>query len=201
VAAGGRLYATDHSNEYISAPFGEYQTFHQVEGSDSPDLSSYDADANVSDPDLLAWLSAIDPEVIDDALGGLSRLPKIPTTRNYPAIDALHPVMATDDTGASVNVGHHAAVEGPCMACSDTTLVRPMAVTGQYGCGRMMFSTFETSSSSSGLVLPELPGFPWPLFPVDENANKLTPQELVLLHMILQIGECHLEPPPDVPIF
>ncbi|PRQ08171.1 hypothetical protein [Enhygromyxa salina] len=39
------------------------------------------------------------------------------------------------------------AAEGPCQSCTNPQLARPMAVSGQYGCGRMMYSTFETSST------------------------------------------------------
>jgi hypothetical protein len=53
-----------------------------------------------------------------------------------------------------------------------------MAVSGQYGCGRMMYSTFETSSVSHT-------GF--------------SPQELVLLYMILEITTCFEGPPPPAP--
>jgi hypothetical protein len=53
-----------------------------------------------------------------------------------------------------------------------------MAISGQYGCGRMMYSTFENSS----------------------NAHAgLNPQELGLLYMILEIGVCFSEPPPPPP--
>ena len=53
-----------------------------------------------------------------------------------------------------------------------------MAISGQYGCGRMMYSTFETSSVAH---------------------LGLNPQELVLLYLILEIGVCHDKPPPPIP--
>jgi hypothetical protein len=83
-----------------------------------------------------------------------------------------------DMDGEQVNVGHHTWAEGPCGACSDSFSVRPMTVSGQYGCGRMMFSTYHTTESTH---------------------LGLTPQELVLLYIILEIGVCHGEPPPPPP--
>ena len=57
-------------------------------------------------------------------------------------------------------------------------MIRPMAISGQYGCGRMMYSTFENSSVAH---------------------DGLNPQELILLYMILEISVCHDVPPPPPP--
>jgi hypothetical protein len=53
-----------------------------------------------------------------------------------------------------------------------------MAVSGQYGCGRMMYSTFEASG--------------WFHLGLD-------PQELLMLYMILEMETCqeNLTPPPQ----
>jgi hypothetical protein len=177
VAAGGKWYATDHSNEYIQVPFPNYQQFHN---SGMPDLQpAYDSTATVLDPDLLDWLDAL-PADLKDIGGGnptLHMLPSIVTQLNYSGIDAVHDVIVQNDDGEDVNVGHHTWVEGPCSSCSSPS-VRPMAVSGQYGCGRMMYSTFETSSVAH---------------------VGLNPQELVLLYMILEIGVCFGEKPPPPP--
>ena len=53
-----------------------------------------------------------------------------------------------------------------------------MAYSGGYGCGRMMYSTFENSSTPHA---------------------GLNPQELALLYMILEIGVCFEDPPPPPP--
>jgi hypothetical protein len=178
VAAGGKWYITDHSNEYIKEPFPAYQDFHNPT---APDLQPpYDIDAEVIDPDMLAWLDAL-PDPLKNIGGGnatLLTLPIINTRLNYSGIDAIHDVIVQDDEGEDVNVGHYTWVEGPCSSCSDSTVIRPMAVTGQYGCGRMMYSTFENSSTAHA---------------------GLNPQELVLLYMILEIGVCHDKPPPPPP--
>jgi len=178
VEAGGKWYATDHSNEYIKEPFPNYQDFHNP---GMPDIQpAYDAIAIVTDTELLAWLEALPPALKDIGGGNptLNNLPAITTTLNYSGIEAVHEILVEDMEGELVNVGHHSWVEGPCGSCSDPQTQRPMAISGQYGCGRMMYSTFENSSVAH---------------------DGLNPQELVLLYMILEIGVCFSEPPPPAP--
>jgi len=178
VAGGGKWYATDHSNEYISVPFPTYQDFHSP---GMPDLQpSYDAVGTVEDAELLAWLDAL-PDNLKDIGGGnptLHSLPSVETRLNYSGIDAVHEVIVQDDEGNDVNVGPHTWVSGPCTSCGDPVMTRPMAISGEWGCGRMMYSTFENSSVAHA---------------------GLNPQELILLYMILEIGVCHDKPPPPVP--
>ncbi len=61
------------------------------------------------------------------------------TRLNYSGIDVISPVIVQDMEGKDVDVGHHTWVEGPCASCSNPQMIRPMAITGQYGCGRMMY--------------------------------------------------------------
>ena len=178
VEAGGKLYATDHSNEYIEAPFPTYQEFHNP---GMPDIQpAYESIGTVVDENLLAWLDALPPSLKDIGNGNptLNNLPSITTMLNYSGIDTIADIIVQNEEGEDVNVGHHTWVEGPCSSCANPGQVRPMAVSGQYGCGRMMYSTFENSST---------------------NHQGLNPQELVLLYMILEIGVCHGEPPPPPP--
>lgn len=177
VAAGGKWYATDHANEYIEEPFADYQEFHSP---GMPDIQpAYDVGGEVVDPDLLAWLEAL-PPALKDIGGGNPTLDTLPTVElrlNYSGIDTTPPVIVQDQDGNDVDVGHHTWVQGPCTSCA-TNDVRPMAVSGQYGCGRMMYSTFENSSVAH---------------------SGLNPQELILLYMILEISVCHKETPPPAP--
>lgn len=177
VSEGGKFYVTDWANEYIYQTFPAYQTMH---GQDwDPDLDYYDTTGTILDADLLAWLQAL-PPALKDIGGGhpnLLSLPQVDLVDNWSGIDAIPPVITQDEMGNDVDVGHHAWVEGPCEACSPTS-VRPMTVSADYGCGRIMFSTYHT----------------------DEGAHSgLTPQELILLYIILEIGVCHDVPPPPPP--
>lgn len=176
--AGGKWYVTDWANEYLYEPFPTYQDFH---GQDfDPDLGYYDSQASVVDPTLLAWLSAL-PAPLKNIGGGyptLGALPSVTLLDNWSGLDAIHDIFVENMQGEQVDVGHHTWVEGPCEACSNTNMVRPMTVSGQYGCGRMMFSTYHTTEGAH---------------------SGLTPQELVLLYIILEIGVCFGEPPPPPP--
>jgi hypothetical protein len=178
VADGGKFYVTDWANEYLYETFPSYQTLHDQ--AFDPDLGYYDTTGTVVDPDLLAWLSALPPGLKD--IGGghpnLLSLPQVGLVDNWSGIDSIPPVITQDMDGNDVDVGHHAWVEGPCPACSPVGTDRPMTISGEYGCGRMMFSTYHT----------------------DEGAHAgLTPQELILLYIILEIGVCHDAPPPPPP--
>jgi hypothetical protein len=178
VAAGGKWYATDHSNEYLEVPFADYQQFHE---SAMPDIQpAYDVNGTVVDEDLLAWLTALPPGLKDIGGGNptLNGLPTVELMLNYSGIDSINPVIVQDDDGNDVDVGHKTYVQGPCTSCSDPATVRPMAISGQWGCGRMMYSTFENSSVAH---------------------TGLNPQELILLYMILEISVCHDTPPPPPP--
>ena len=179
VEAGGKWYATDHANEYIGAPFPTYQDFYNPA---MPDIQpAYDVMGTVADPELLAWLDALPPALKDIGGGNptLEALPSIELQLNYTGIEAVHEIIVQDDEGNDVNVGPYTWVTGPCTSCTgDPFTFRPMAISGGWGCGRMMYSTFENSSVSH---------------------QGLNPQELVLLYMILEIGVCHDQPPPPVP--
>lgn len=178
VESGGRWYATDHSNEYVKEPFPSYLDLHQPA---MPDIQpAYNSLGTVRDSDMLSWLDAL-PAQLKDIGGGnptLNTLPQVELRANYTGIEAVHSVMVQDDEGNDVDVGPYTWVEGPCSSCTDGSVVRPMAITGSYGCGRMMYSTFENSS---------------------EAHLGLNPQELILLYMILEIGVCHTTTPPPPP--
>ena len=177
VANGGKWYVTDWSNEYLDDVFPNYQVMHERFG--SPDLDYYDTTGTILDPDLLGWLQAL-PAPLKDIGGGhpnLLALPQVALVDNWSGIDGTPSIIVQDDDGNNVDVGHHPWVEGPCLACTPTT-ARPMTISAEYGCGRMMFSTYHT----------------------DESQHEgLTPQELILLYIILEIGVCHDQPPPPPP--
>ncbi|MEM6992736.1 MAG: hypothetical protein AAF721_19635 [Myxococcota bacterium] len=179
VAEGGKWYVTDWSNEYLYEVFPDYQVMHEDEFFGDPDLNYYDTTGTVLDPELLAWLEAL-PMPLKDIGGGhpnLLSLPQMDIVDSWSGIDAIPSIIVQDDEGNDVDVGHHPWVEGPCLACTPTDS-RPMTISANYGCGRMMFSTYHT----------------------DENQHEgLTPQELVLLYIILEIGVCHDVPPPPPP--
>jgi hypothetical protein len=199
VAAGGKWYVADWSNEAIREPFGQYQTFYkradsttvdQWQGDQSTDLGRYDPLGTVLDDDLLAWLEALPPEIADinpvndpneDVLPTLGQLPMVQTMYVYSGVKEVHDVFVDDGMGGKVNVGHKVWIEGEG---SETWGVppadeqHPLTITAEYGCGRLMFTAYHTVEG--------------------RDYVGLTPQELVLMYLIMEIGICQTpyDPPP-----
>jgi hypothetical protein len=93
----------------------------------------------------------------------------------------VHDVFVDDGMGGKVNVGHKVWIEGEG---SETWGVppadeqHPLTITAEYGCGRLMFTAYHTVEG--------------------RDYVGLTPQELVLMYLIMEIGICQTpyDPPP-----
>jgi hypothetical protein len=177
VAAGGRWYVADWSNEWMEHVFPDYQT---LDGEpDFADGGSYDSNATVLDPDLLAWLMAL-PAALkdinplnDEAHPTLNDLPGFVTAvDNWSVIETVNPVLVDDGMGGQVDVGHKVWLEGPGSGFP----VHPLTVTGTYGCGRIQFTSYHAAEFFDYVGL--------------------SPQELILLYTILEIGVCQDNPLP-----
>ena len=180
VEAGGKWYVTDWSNEYLSGPFPNYQTFYLEDG--DPDLlTDYNSKGKVLDPDLLAWLEALPTPLKDigQSLPTLLNLPEVTLTDNWSGIQETPEIFVENALGEQVNVGHYTWVEGPGKGVVPSDQNNPMTISGQYGCGKNLFSTYHTDHSIH---------------------TGLSPQELILFYIILEIGVCADSPPPPPPI-
>lgn len=176
VEAGGRWYVSDWSNEWLIRIFPEYQRLH--DDGFGTDLGSYDALANILDEGLLKWLEAI-PEGLrdinplnDESHPTLSDLPNVMTVDNWSAVVAAPQVLVEDENGQKVNVGHKVWLEGDGLGLG----VHPLTVTGQFGCGKIQFTSYHTAEFFDYVGL--------------------SPQELVLIYTILEIGTCQTPLPP-----
>jgi len=177
VAAGGRWYVADWSNEWFEHVFPDYQT---LDGEpDNADGGSYDSDATVLDADLLAWLQALPAPLKDinplndEAHPTLNNLPGFVTAAdNWSVIEQTLPVLVDDGMGGQVDVGHKVWLEGPGGGFG----VHPLTVSGIYGCGRIQFTSYHTAEFFDYVGL--------------------SPQELILLYTILEIGVCQDNPLP-----
>ncbi|MCA9690992.1 MAG: carboxypeptidase regulatory-like domain-containing protein [Myxococcales bacterium] len=175
VEAGGRWYVADWSNDWIRDVFPQYQTFETDFG--DPDLFSYDSLGNVLDDGLLAWLEALpDPlkdinPLNDEEHPTLFTLPQVETVDNWSALQSIAPVLVDDGMGGMVDVGHKIWIEGP----HEGQNLQPLTVTGQYGCGKIQFTTYHAAEFFDYVGL--------------------SPQELVLFYTILEIGVCQVDLP------
>lgn len=188
VAEGGKFYVADWSSEYLTAGFEQYQTFYQDVDFGGPDLlTPYDSFGTVLDDDLLQWLQALPPALkdINPINGGfndhpvISMLPQLETVDSWSGVQSTPPVLVDDGMGGMVDVGHKTWIEGPGDGYNVPAQPNPLTITGHYGCGKIMFTTYHMAEFSDSYI-------------------GLTPQELVLLYLILEIGVCQqaYEPPP-----
>jgi hypothetical protein len=182
VAAGGRWYVADWANEWLSGTFPEYQNFY--DDGFGADLGSYDSLADVLDDGLLAWLTAlpgplkdINP-LNDESHPTLLQLPKVPTVDNWSGIQYPLPEILVDDgMGNMVDVGHKVWLEGPGDGFDiPQNPNHPLTITGQYGCGKIQFTSYHAAEFFDYVGL--------------------SPQELVLIYTILEIGVCQAALPP-----
>ena len=192
---GGRLYATDYTYLLVEQPFPEYIDFAAPGGGDG------NADGRVGDPRHMRTASdgtlryasqnrAAPPELRDwlEALG-LSAQGYVDTEGNWVNLRGVGTVEQCCRDGQRVPVTPEVIMSGPNgvdpvvgnFGPSHETWAEAEAEGANYphtlkfslGCGQVMYSTYHT---------------------VEEPRAVLSPQELVLLYLILEIGECNLDP-------
>ncbi|MBX3272372.1 MAG: carboxypeptidase regulatory-like domain-containing protein [Sandaracinaceae bacterium] len=190
VAAGGKLYVTDWSGEWMDNVFPAFVTL-EGSGTDTPasaydpaantwntsqfgdaDGASYDSDnAEAVHPDLRAWLHG---QVGPTPRSGVQTFDagRFDVVDNWNTITALTRVpVGVDHEGLPVTNEPIGWVIGSRDA---STPRRPLTVTFQpAGCGRVLYSTYHTTHTPhAGLV----------------------PQERILLYLIMEIGVCVEDP-------
>lgn len=196
VADGGKLYVTDWSGEVGDRAFppqielgsGGFGTVDSI-GTYDPitldgtltqagdaDGSLYDAeDGKAVDPDLNMWLGLQSGPTEENPVPSMYNPNFFTVGHNWNFIPKLNSVMkGTDDMGMPVYDDPKAWLVG-----SDGEHGQlPLAVTYEpAGCGKVLFSTFQTSGASAS----------------DEHVG-LTPQERVLLFLIMEISSCTKNP-------
>jgi hypothetical protein len=196
VSEGGKIYVTDWSGETGDRAFppqimlggtdfsggsndtvGTYdpKTFADsitTWGTSDGDL--YDStDAQANDPDLSAWLGT---QMAPDASGNVSMInpTQFDVVDNWNYITKLQSVqIGTDNQGLPVYDDPKGWIVGSDPNVDSTK--RPLSVTYQpTGCGRVLYSTYQTSGASAA----------------DKHVG-LTTQERVLLFLIMEIQICN----------
>lgn len=167
---GGRLYVTDEAYDYVEQVFPEFIAF---QGSDSglsttperEDAAEIGADASITyatlhDDTLSSWLSQ------QGMLTSEGYAPIVGMLRGWTVMKEIDDRRATVWTSAPVNwFENGVAMHGD----------RPLTVTFNYGCGRVLFTSYHTSPRS---------------FSGDATRATLTGQELILSYLTLEIGTC-----------
>jgi hypothetical protein len=137
VRAGGKLYATDYSYEFVRQPWPQLITFNSANGSIGSGCLSFDynAPATVNDTGMHDWLEA------------LGQLP-FEVEANYTMVDALNSGPVLDLDGNSINATPKNWVSGAWQGGN-----HPATVSFQDQCGRVMFSTYHTEGAAGDSTL------------------------------------------------
>ncbi len=142
VAAGGKIYVTDYSYDYVRQPFPGYLDWaNETSAIGSACLSGeYDANATVLDPGMKAWLAA-------------SGVTSFQVKQSWTIIDKVNPVKTTDVDGNPTTVTPKVWVQGAVPNYGD----KPTTVSFPRACGRVMFSTYHTEAGGATVSSPLLP--------------------------------------------
>jgi hypothetical protein len=191
VSEGGKLYVSDYAMPVVEKPWPEFAWFTNplTDGCNEADTDPptcnhgppFDAPSAAPDTSLNGWLDA--QGLLDD--GFLTR-------ENWDTIGELFEGdMGTDpDTGELVRDLPHVWVEGTWNYDAETLTGfghdpdtwdyetnHPMTISWQYGCGRVLFTTYHTVGTTTGGRHPGL-----------------YEQELSLFYLIMEIGVCQEQP-------
>jgi len=139
VAAGGKLYVTDYSYEYVRQPWPGGIDFDGATSSIGSGCQpgAYDAPADVADPGLSSWLTAAGD-------------PSFTLEQSWTMIDALHPIATTDVDGNPTSVTPKVWMNG---TLADGP--HPETVSFESGCGRVLFSTYHTEGDGNAPLLAQ----------------------------------------------
>jgi hypothetical protein len=140
VKAGGKLYATDYSYEFVRQVFPGYVKWkEQTSTVGSACLKgAWDGAASSPDKGLTEWLAA-------------QSITSFTVQQNWTALDSVAPQMTTDAKGAPL-------LETPKIwvnAAAGGYGTIPTTVSFQQACGRVLYSTYHTEGSSAGLLPQE----------------------------------------------
>jgi hypothetical protein len=149
---GGRVYATDWHYDFVHRSWPGYiswegQSTVPCSGCSS---SEYDADAQVEDQGLKDWLAA-------------QNITNFKLERNYTTILNVNARPGKDKDGNDVTITPKVWVNGR----QPSQPTHPTTVSFEQGCGRVLFSTYHTESSTT-----------------------VMPQERALLYVLLEVSVC-----------
>lgn len=151
VQKGGRIYSSDWSYEYVRQLFPGYVSWRGETQTIGSACMSGGGEEQVTsqDPDLAAWFQAQNKsfDTVKDA---------------WTAMDGVRAQMGLDADGKPKTITPKVWVQSGS---------RPQTASFQYGCGRVLYTTYHTQ-------------------PTSETNGALEPQALALLYLILEVGVC-----------
>ena len=182
VSAGGRLYVTDWSYDYLEQipSLAPVIDFAPSPSGDAPETRNgaavgrggIETDAAVLDDGMASWLTAVE-EVTGDEL--ISDAGKVHI--EHFLIDWAMQLQVPTRTESKV------WLEGQVSGGGGTSGVRPLTTTYDHQeCGRVLYSSYHTAGGRRQLPTDSFPGYC--------ASQRLSPQERVLLYLILHVADC-----------
>jgi len=154
VQKGGKLYVTDFAYSFLNETWKNHVSFQPSRGCDS---SSYDAPARIDDVGLKDWLAG----------QGHSAF----TLENaWIKIDYVSEVSAPDGDGGVKRTTPKVWASG-----LDGTRTRPMTLSFEDACGRVLYSAYHSEGDSLG-------------------SSTLLPQEKALMYVLFEVTTCIVDP-------
>lgn len=131
VTKGGKVYVTDWKQGFVSEGFPGYVDFAQAKGCSG---GIYEVNAIVKDQGLDDWLKAQGTPA------------NFQLKANYQRINGVKQVFLEDGDGGT-------RVYSPkvWMSGNQSGSERPQTVSFEYGCGRVLYSTYHTENKQTGL--------------------------------------------------
>jgi hypothetical protein len=181
VSAGGRLYVTDWSYDYLEqipalAPIID---FAPSQSGDAPEARNQAAvgkggleiGASVLDEGMASWLEAVEEVTGDEIIDEESKV----HIEHFLVDWVMQLQVPTRDTSK-------VWLEGP-VSGGGVSGVRPLTTTYDHAeCGRVLYSSYHTAGGDRLFPNDSFPGYC--------SGNKLSPQERVLLYLILHVADC-----------
>jgi len=162
VAEGGKLYVSDYSYDFVEQVFPEFITYlgnDAVIGSAEDSISEFwDTTGSIRDADLSSWLTAM--EIVPSEVEYLM---------SWVAVESTSVVAGIDDEGNPVDISPMEVIIGQVPGHGS----KPLNVTFNYGCGKVLFTTYHTIGALVGSPRPEM-----------------ITQEKILLYLLLDIAVC-----------
>ncbi len=135
IQAGGKLYVTDWSYEYVNQTWPGFVQFKTMNGTglgSACTIGSYSGDAKWEDPSLASWMTAIGE--------GNARLEK-----SYIRIDSTRPQAGLDEEGRATTITPKVWASTQVDGAS-----RIATVSFQDRCGRVLYSTYHAEGTDNG---------------------------------------------------
>ena len=181
VRSGGRLYITDLSYDFVEQidDFASVIDFEPGASGNTPEqrnaaeigAAGITTEALVHDDGMASWLEAVEDVTGDDIISDDGRV----HVEHFATGWAMQHEVAETDTSSVWLSGQvrGGAVNG----------VRPLTTTFDHAeCGRVLYSSYHTLGREAFLPSDPFPGYC--------SNSELSPQERVLLYLILHVADC-----------